>query len=411
MRSDAPSEEPPKDSRETATAVVRVEERIANIDAATFDALSNPDPARFNPFVTHGFLDALEVSGCVGIETGWLPQHLVLEDEAGSIAGAMPGYLKSHSRGEFVFDFAWADGYENAGGRYYPKLQVAVPFTPVTGPRLFARQGAQADEFERTLAFASLQYASKVNASSVHMTFVEKAVWERLGEMGFLQRTDQQFHFINPGYASFDDFLSTLASRKRKSLRKERAQALEAGLEIEHLRGSDITEADWDAFYRFYIDTSDRKYGMPYLNREFFSLLWERRADDCLLIFAKRDGVPIAGAFNMIGGDCLYGRYWGAIEHHPCLHFELCYYQAIDYAIAHGLDRVEAGAQGQHKLVRGYVPKTTYSLHWFADQGLSDAVERFLKVERKRIDHLQEVLGDYTPFKKTPDDVGGNGPG
>ncbi|MCH9806626.1 MAG: GNAT family N-acetyltransferase [Alphaproteobacteria bacterium] len=386
---------------DAASEVVRVEDRIANIDAQAFDALANPDPARFNPFVAHAFLDALEVSGCAGPQTGWLPQHLVLEDDDGSIAGIMPGYLKSHSRGEFVFDFSWAEAYHHAGGRYYPKFQAAVPFTPVTGPRLFVKRGENATRFERILAAAAIQYADKAGASSVHMTFVEEQVWRRLGEEGYLQRTDQQFHFLNPGYGSFDDFLSTLASRKRKALRKERTRALQAGLTIKHLTGSQITEADWDAFYDFYINTGSRKYGQPYLNREFFSLLSERMPDSCLLIFATRNGDPIAGALNMIGGDCLYGRYWGAIEHHPFLHFELCYYQAIDYAIAHGLARVEAGAQGQHKLVRGYVPQTTYSLHWFSDYSLSVAIERYLESEREQVDAVQEILAEAAPFKKT----------
>jgi len=380
--------------------VVRVVDALMAVDETAFDACANPDPARFNPFVTHAFLDALEDSGCVSAETGWLPQHLVLEDADGSIRGVLPAYLKSHSRGEFVFDHAWAAAYERVGGDYYPKLQISVPFTPVPGPRLLVRPGEDADEYERVLAAAAIELASRMGVSSVHFTFLEKESWERLGALGYLQRTDQQFHFFNPGYDSFEDFLGTLASRKRKALRKERAQAFESGLEITHVTGSDITEAHWDAFFRFYMDTSARKWGSPYLNREFFSLLGERMAERCLLVFASRQGNYVAGALNLIGGDCLYGRYWGAIEHHPCLHFELCYYQAIDYAIAHGLSKVEAGAQGQHKLARGYGPETTYSAHWIADPGLSQAVARYLNEERRHIERAQKVLNDYTPFRK-----------
>jgi uncharacterized protein len=380
--------------------VVRVITSLSEVDAGIFDAYANPDPARFNPFVTHAFLEALEASGCVRSETGWLPQHLVLEEGDGTVSGYLPAYLKSHSRGEFVFDYAWADAYSRAGGAYYPKLQISVPFTPVPGPRLLVRPGEGAERRERLLGSAAVQLARRTGISSVHVTFLEKGPWERLGAFGFLQRTDQQFHFTNPGYRAFEDFLDTLASRKRKALRKERARALEAGIGIEYVTGSDITEAHWDAFFKFYIDTGSRKWGDPYLNRAFFSLLGERMADRCLLVFAVREGRYVAGALNMIGGDCLYGRYWGALEHHPCLHFEICYYQAIEFAIAHGLPRVEAGAQGEHKLARGYTPETTYSLHWFADAGMSAAVERYLEAERTHVDRAIEVFRDYAPFKK-----------
>lgn len=387
-------------ARDEGSMVVRVVDGIASIDPTVFDACANPPSRPFNPFVSHAFLEALEASGCVGAETGWLPRHLVLEDATGAVGGVLPAYLKSHSQGEFVFDYSWADAYERAGGAYYPKLQVSVPFTPVPGPRLLVPPGEDAEDRERLLALSAVEVARRHDLSSVHITFLDKGTWSRLGEAGFLQRTDQQFHFSNPGYATFQDFLDTLASRKRKVLRKERAQALEDGLTIEHLTGAEITEAHWDAFFEFYMDTSSRKWGEAYLNREFFSLLGERMAEHCLLIFAKRQDDYIAGALNMIGGDCLYGRYWGAKEHHPFLHFEICYYQAIDYAIAQGLPRVEAGAQGKHKLVRGYVPETTYSLHWIADPGLRQAVADYLVKERRHIERAKSVLSDYAPFKK-----------
>ncbi len=379
---------------------VRVVAGLADISAEAFDACANPEDRPFNPFVEHAFLQSLEEAGCVGKGTGWHPQHLVLEDGEGEILGVMPAYLKTHSRGEYIFDHAFAEAYHRAGGQYYPKLQVAVPFTPVPGPRILVRPGAEAQLNEQILAGAAVEVARRHNVSSVHVTFLEEEAWQRLGALGFLQRTDQQFHFANPGYGSFDDFLQTLASRKRKALRKEREQALSDGITIEHVSGADLTEAHWDAFYEFYIDTSDRKWGDPYLNRSFFTLLGERMPESCLLIMAKRDGRYIAGALNLIGGDCLYGRYWGSIEHHPFLHFEVCYYQAIDFAIAHGLARVEAGAQGQHKLARGYVPETTYSAHWFADPGLSSAVERYLKSERLEIERANQILAEYAPYKK-----------
>ncbi len=408
---DQPDQEAVPDPRDRSTdsgapaepkgeAVVRVVQSLSEIAARDFDACSNPDPATYNPFLSHAFLEALENAGCVSADTGWLPNHLALEDNEGRLLGIAPAYLKSHSQGEFVFDYAWADAYERAGGDYYPKLQVSVPFTPVPGPRLLIPPGDQAAARERILAAASVELTRRLGLSSVHMTFLEKDVWDRLGEMGFLQRMDQQFHFANPGYETFEAFLDTLASRKRKEVRKERARAVADAISIEHVTGAELTEAHWDAFYEFYLETGSRKWGAPYLNREFFSLIGERIPERCLLVMAKRGGRYVAGALNMIGGDCLYGRYWGAIEHHPCLHFEVCYYQAIDYAIAHGLPRVEAGAQGQHKLARGYVPQTTYSAHWFSDRGLSEAVARYLVAERRQVARAGEILGDYAPFKK-----------
>jgi len=380
--------------------VVRVVDALMAVDETAFDACANPDPARFNPFVTHAFLDALEDSGCVSAETGWLPQHLVLEDADGSIRGVLPAYLKSHSRGEFVFDHAWAAAYERVGGDYYPKLQISVPFTPVPGPRLLVRPGEDADEYERVLAAAAIELASRMGVSSVHFTFLEKESWERLGALGYLQRTDQQFHFLNPGYRDHDDFLDTLASRKRKALKKERRAALENGIEIDWLTGSDLTENIWDQFFAFYMDTGSRKWGKPYLTRPFYSLIGERMADDILLVMAKRHGRYVAGAINFIGADALYGRHWGCIEDHPYLHFEVCYHQAIDFALSKGLKRVEAGAQGEHKLARGYQPITTHSAHYIAHPGLRRAVADYLEHERREVEQMGEILGEHTPFRR-----------
>lgn len=387
------------DQSATAKKIV-VHPSIAEISPDQWDACANPDPSRFNPFVSHAFLLALEDSGCLGHAAGWNPQYLVLTGASGTVDGVMPCYVKTHSRGEYVFDHAFADAYHRAGGRYYPKLQCAVPFTPVPGPRVMPRPGPDAKANERILARAATQLARRLDLSSLHITFLEADAWERLGREGFLQRTDQQFHFTNNGYRTFDDFLSSLASRKRKAIRKERAAALAAGITIEHITGRDITEAHWDAFFEFYTDTGSRKWGYPYLNRRFFSLLGGSLSERCLLIMAKRAGRYIAGALNMIGGDCLFGRYWGTIEPHPFLHFEVCYYQAIDFAIGHGLARVEAGAQGEHKLARGYLPSTTYSLHWFADPAFSAAVERYLREEREHVARLGEALAEFGPFKK-----------
>lgn len=382
------------------TVVVKVVPALRDVPAAAWDAVANPDAAYFNPFLAHAFLASLEETGCVGRGTGWTPRHLVIEDEAGGIMAAAPCYLKSHSQGEYVFDHAWADAYMRAGGRYYPKLQIAVPFTPVPGPRLLVKSGPQAAANEQALAAAAIELAAQSGLSSVHMTFLEGSVQERLAPLGFLKRTGQQFHWRNDGYASFEAFLQSLASRKRKAVRKERTEAVSPGIIIEHVTGRDITEAHWDAFFAFYIDTGDRKWGRPYLTRAFFSMLGERMADNCLLVMAKRDGHYIAGALNMIGGDCLFGRYWGAIEHHPFLHFEVCYYQAIDYAIAHRLARVEAGAQGEHKLARGYMPVETYSAHWIAEPSLRRAVERYLEQERLAVAEENVDLAGLGPYRK-----------
>jgi len=388
-------------ANEEPEAVARVVQRIGDIKANAWDACANPDPATFDPFISHAFLGALEASGTVGgRDTGWLPHHITVEDGAGQLSACMPCYIKLHSTGEYVFDYAWADAYERAGGRYYPKLQAAVPFTPVPGRRLLVKPGPKAQSSEVLLAAAAIELAKRLGASSLHVTFLTQGEWRRLADLRFLLRTDQQFHFYNEGYASFADFLARLSSRKRKTIRKERAQALSNGLSIERISGTDITEAHWDAFYDFYMDTGSRKWGRPYLNRHFFSLLGEAMGTRCLLIMAKRANRYVAGALNVLGGDCLYGRYWGAIEHHPYLHFEVCYYQAIDYAIEAGLARVEAGAQGGHKLMRGYRPVTTYSAHWIQDPGLRRAIARYLNDERRAVAEATAFLTACGPYRK-----------
>ncbi|WP_417412911.1 GNAT family N-acetyltransferase [Hoeflea sp.] len=354
----------------------------------------------YNPFVSHAFLSSLEESGSVSAQTGWLPRHIVLRAPDGSLEGAMPAYIKSHSMGEYVFDHAWADAFERAGGRYYPKLQCSAPFTPATGPRLMVLPGAGAESRRRALAAGGRSLCTQLGLSSVHATFVPEAEIHAFEAEGYLHRTDQQFHFRNDGYSSYDAFLDTLASRKRKQLRKERKAALENGITIEWLTGKDLTESVWDIFYEFYIDTGGRKWGRPYLTRSFFSLIGERMAEDVLLVMAKREGRYIAGAINFIGGDCLYGRHWGCVEDHPFLHFEVCYHQAIDFAIAKGLARVEAGAQGEHKLARGYLPATTHSAHYIDHPGLRRAVADYLERERRDVEHIGQVLSEYGPFRK-----------
>lgn len=362
---------------------------------------SLPEPPSYNPFLSHAFLQALEESGCATAQTGWMPRHLLLEGGDGEVWGAVPAYLKSHSQGEYVFDHGWADAFLRAGGDYYPKLQISVPFTPATGRRFLLSPTIHRESGMSALATGLVEVCKRSGASSTHATFVTKSEWDALGEIGYLQRTDQQFHFENPGYASFDDFLGALASRKRKAIKKERRDAVSSGLEIEQVTGKDLTEAHWDAFYTFYMDTGSRKWGRPYLNRQFFSLIGERMADQILLVMAKREGRYIAGALNFIGSDTLFGRNWGCTEHHPFLHFELCYYQAIDFAIERKLARVEAGAQGAHKLARGYLPTTTYSAHWIAHEGLSEAVADYLERERRAISMENEELAEHAPFRKS----------
>ncbi len=390
---------------------IRVVASLEEIDPAAWDACANPDSAapedargggdrieRLNPFLTHAFLSALERSRSIGGRTGWMPAHIVVE-KADALVGAAPTYVKTHSLGEYVFDHGWADAYHRAGLDYYPKLLVAVPFTPVTGRRLLVTPegGAAAQD---ALVAGLRNWREKIDASSIHVTFPTRGEWETFRRAGFLQRTGQQFHFINRGYVDFDAFLADLAARKRKMIRRERKDALAGGIEIELLRGAAITEAHWDAFFSFYMDTGSRKWGRPYLTRGFFSEIGASMAEQVLLIIAKRGGRMIAGALNFIGRDALYGRYWGAIEEHPFLHFELCYYQAIDYAIAHKLSRVEAGAQGEHKLARGYTAVPTYSVHEIADPRFARAIDAFLTEERLSVDELLEEYAELAPFKK-----------
>jgi predicted N-acyltransferase len=395
-------------ARSATPFTARVVRSIAEVEAAQWDACANPpglegDEAggeRFNPFLCHAFLLALEKSGSVGGRTGWTPVHALIEDRAGRLAAAAPCYLKTHSQGEYVFDHAFADAYARAGGQYYPKLQIAVPFTPATGRRLLVRHDDGADAARAALLGALRSLRKETGASSIHVTFPNAPDRDALAAAGFLQRTGEQFHFVNDGYATFDDFLAALASRKRKNIRKERKEALGEDVTIELATGAGLTSKHWDAFFTFYIDTGSRKWGRPYLTRAFFTELSAGMADRVLLVMAKRDGRYIAGALNLIGDDALYGRNWGSIEERPFLHFEVCYYQAIDFAIARGLKRVEAGAQGEHKLARGYRPTPTYSAHEFADAGLSRAVANYLEREREAVAETIAFYDDHAPFKK-----------
>ena len=371
---------------------------IASVAQADWDACAGPD----NPFVSHAFLSALEDSGSVGDRTGWWPQHLVLNDGAGRMVGAMPLYLKGNSYGEYMFDHSWAHAYEQSGGRYYPKLQCAVPFTPVPGPRLLVgtEQGPQADRAAAGLIEAAITFAGRMEVSSLHITFPDRTDWQRLGAAGLVQRIGQQFHWHNRGYRTFDEFLAALVSRKRKSIRKERRVLAENGITVRALTGSEISDDDWDAFYRFYVDTYDRKWGAPYLTREFFETITARLSDRVVLVMAWRDGRRIAGALNFRGADALFGRNWGCEEDHDFLHFECCYYQAIEYAIAHGLARVEAGTQGPHKVQRGYLPARTYSAHWFNNDAFAQAVADFTRREQGAIeDEMGFVTAHHSPYR------------
>ncbi|NNU81646.1 N-acetyltransferase [Halovulum dunhuangense] len=373
---------------------------LDRIDAADWDACANPGGGwPVDPFTTHRVLLAFEESGSVGPGTGWQPRHLVARLSGETIA-VMPLYLKGHSQGEYIFDHNWAHAYERAGGRYYPKLQGAVPFTPATGRRFLTRPGWEGTG-TAALVQGALQLAQESRLSSFHVTFCTEEEWARGGEMGLLQRVTQQFHWENRGYRDFNAFLADLSSRKRKTIRKERETAQAFGGTIRQITGEGFEPAHWDAFWRFYQDTGARKWGTPYLTRRFFDLAHARFPELMMLVLAERAGRPVAGALNFIGRDTLFGRYWGCIEDHPCLHFEACYYQAIDHAIAHGLSRVEAGAQGSHKLARGYLPVPTWSLHWIAEPGFANAVARYLQAERDATDEEIEVLTTYGPFRKT----------
>ena len=363
------------------------------------DSLGPLKPA-YNPFVSHAFLSAAEKSGSATIRTGWGPRHLVAKI-GDRVAGVVPCYLKSHSQGEYVFDRGWADAYERAGGRYYPKLQVSVPFTPATGPRLLVRDGVDHARITEALASGLVALCGVSKASSVHVTFAREAEWKLLAQHGFLQRTDQQFHWRNEGFATFDDFLATLNSRHRKSIKRERRDALAAGITIHWLTGKDITEDAWDAFFEFYMETGSRKWGRPYLTREFFALIGETMSEDVLLVMARRNDRWIAGALNFVGADTLYGRYWGTIDEVPFLHFELCYYRAIEWAIDHGLASVQAGAQGEHKVARGYEPVVTKSAHFIPHRSFRDAVADFIETERAAIAAEAEWLRRDLPYRSS----------
>ncbi|KAA8607643.1 hypothetical protein AL036_09960 [Salipiger aestuarii] len=385
-----------------AAIAVNVLTSLDQIAEADWDACACPEAFETgrpnDPFTTWRFLHALESSGSVGRGTGWEPRYLAAEMDDVVIAVA-PLYAKSHSQGEYIFDHSWAHAYEGAGGQYYPKLQIAVPFTPATGRRFLVRPGHEVTGISALLQGA-VQFASENDVSSLHVTFCTEAEAIAGAEMGLMRRITQQFHWENNGYADFDGFLDSLNARKRKTIRKERRTAQAFGGDIRVLTGDQIEPEHWDAFWRFYQDTGARKWGTPYLTRAFFDIAHDTLRNDIALVLAERDGVPVAGALNFIGRDALYGRYWGCIEDHPCLHFEACYYQAIDFAIARGLSHVEAGAQGEHKLARGYLPTQTHSLHWIADRGFARAVARYLEEERRAVDEDIEILTAYGPFRK-----------
>ena len=381
---------------------IQTHDRISEIGAAVWDACACPetdDGGRpFDPFTTYRFLEALEASGSVGRGSGWQPTYLTAR-LGGEVIACAPLYAKSHSQGEYIFDHNWAHAYENAGGDYYPKLQVAVPFTPATGRRFLTRPGF-AEIGASALIQGAIRLAANNGLSSLHVTFCTEEE-ARAGEsMGLLRRQTQQFHWENHDYEDFDAFLAALSSRKRKTIRKERQRARSFGGTIRTLTGDQIEAEHWDAFWVFYQDTGSRKWGTPYLTRAFFDIAQEALRDDIALVLAERDGRPVAGALNFIGREVLYGRYWGCIEDHPCLHFEACYYQAIDFAISRGLARVEAGAQGEHKLARGYLPVPCHSLHWVADKGFAEPISRYLEAERTAIDEDIEILTSYGPFRR-----------
>lgn len=371
---------------------IRVLDSVSQIQSKTWDTLTGTT----NPFTKHAFYAALEQSKSACPQTGWQPCHFLLEDKVAKALGLMPAYVKNHSYGEYVFDQSWAHAYEHAGGQYYPKLQMSVPFTPATGPRIFC----QSDYHAQALIDGAVTLCNTHGISGFHMTFLNTQDHNRAQNAGLLIRYDEQFHWENKSYQNFEHFLGALSSRKRKAIRKERKQARSDISEIKILTGREIEETHWDSFYTFYLETAAKKWGTPYLNREFFSLIGESMSQETVLILAYRAGVPIAGALNFMGDNTLFGRYWGAVEHHPYLHFELCYYQAIDFAIQNKLKTVEAGAQGAHKIARGYEPKRTYSAHWFLDQGFRSAIEHYLKMEREEVEQQIEHLTRFTPFKR-----------
>lgn len=374
---------------------LRVVESICAIDAARWDACAGAA----NPFVSHAFLAALEESGCIGGRTGWHARHVVAEDPQGGVAACAPLYLKSHSQGEYVFDHGWAEAWQRAGGRYYPKLLCAVPFSPVPGPRLLLRDPAD-DALRAALARGLVALADEAGVSSLHANFCTPEDAEAFRAAGMLLRTGFQFHWENRGYASFDDFLGALSHSKRKAIRKERREVAATGVELVTLRGDELDPSHWDAFFGFYMATADRKWGRPYLNRDFFARLHETLRDRVALVMGRHEGAWVAGALNLVGADALHGRNWGATADFKHLHFEACYYRAIDYAIAHGIARVEAGAQGEHKLQRGYLPTRTSSAHWIRDEGFRAAVDDFLVRETRAVDDAIAEYSTHSPFRQ-----------
>lgn len=376
---------------------LHVHDSIADIGRDAWDACAAPTG---DPFVAFDFLHACEASGSATPRQGWAPRHLSLRDAEDQVLGVMPLYLKGNSQGEYVFDHSWADAYERAGGRYYPKLLGAVPFTPATGPRFLNHPEGDAATVREALLQGALTLVDRLGVSSLHVNFPTRPQWDAMGEAGLLRRQDIQYVWRNDGYAAFDDFLAALSSNRRKTIRRERREA-QTGLDIRVLTGADITEAHWDAFFAFYMDTGSRKWGRPYLTRDFFSRVGETMADRIALVMAFREDQPIAGALNFIGRDALYGRQWGALEEVPFLHFELCYYRAIEFAISRGLSRVEAGAQGEHKIARGYLPSPVYSAHHIADPALREPVARYLEGERPAVEaEIAAMTADLSPFRR-----------
>jgi predicted N-acyltransferase len=383
----------------TDSFTLKVVSSIHAVPAADWDACAGAHAPTHNPFVRHAFFSALEDSGSVSPDQGWQPQHLVIEHK-GRVAACAPVYLKGHSYGEYIFDWGWAQAFERAGGRYYPKLQSAVPFTPVTGPRLLVRTDVPAPaDLQRALASGLIERARQLKVSSAHVTFATSDEQALMTEAGFLPRLSEQYHWKNNGYATFADFLAALSSRKRKTIRREREIANER-VKIKTLTGDAITARHWDAFYRFYMNTSDRKWGQAYLTRDFFTLLGERLKDAVVLVMGEENGALVCGALNLKGGDTLFGRNWGTAVDYPMLHFEVCYYRAMDFAIENHLAWVEAGAQGEHKIQRGYLPRATYSSHWIADPGLREAVADFLLREKAAVSAQMAALTDLGPFKR-----------
>ena len=376
--------------------IARIVENISDISAKDWNSLAGNE----NPFISHEFLTALEETDCATQRTGWLPHHLIIEDEKKKIIAASPLYIKSHSQGEYVFDHGWANAWEQAGGNYYPKMQVSIPFAPITGPRLLTNSSSLTEDSKLSLIKALEAVCLKLNLSSVHVTFSTEYEWDLMGKSGWVQRIGRQYHWHNRGYNSFEDFLDELTSRKRKAIRKERRSIFEQNIVVRPYVGEDIKASHWDSFYRFYVDTYDRKWGYPYLTRAFFEALQERLGDSVVLMIAELGDIPVAGALNLCSSDALYGRNWGCIQDFPFLHFETCYYQAIDFAIAHNLSRVEAGTQGPHKIQRGYEPVETYSAHYIPNNSFRDAVENFCREEKREVEWEILKTNEHSPYRQ-----------